>query len=375
MDCNPECRACHYKDLDYPAQVERKQGWARRQLAPWANVLKEILAAPASEQLGYRIKSWMWFGEQEGQPAFGMLRSVRAGTRWEKEFVSWNDCPLHHPAIRRIVGRLRELWKDSVPAGVRQSLVGLWFGSPHFVVVSRSAIPEDLSSLDWARILEPPFDRAWFHHNEQVGAQVFGHRGLEPLAGPPLEPAVHPVRAFRQMAHTLLRQARLQAVTALLGPAPSLVLDLYCGTGDLSLLLPDEVSWVGIEQSREAVAFANRLRPEFDATRVHAAFEGAVEQRLADPQVASRIAGPWSLFLNPPRSGLSPGARDRLRDLLGRQPPLSVAFLSCSASGLARDLPLFEDCGFEVDLLQPYDFFPQTEHFETLALLSPHERS
>ncbi len=378
--CNPECRACHYRDLDYPEQLTRKQRWADLQLSRWKNVLAPIEPAPESERLGYRFKSWL---RSESVPherspglspglsfglSFGMLRSRRVGKRWEKEFVSWNTCPLHAEAIREMISRLRQVLSERAPAFVESSLAGVWFGSPHLVIVAREDDTRALSSIDWSQVLVAPFDRVWFHANAQIGAKVFGHRPLVQLAGPRVHSA-HPVRAFRQTAHTLLERARSLALQHLLDSSPTQVLDLYCGTGDLSLGLPAEIEWVGIEQAKEAVEFAVSLNKPGRA--VHRAFVGAVEQRLADPSVLELIRSPYALYLNPPRCGLTPEAQEQVIRLLNTFPAISIAYLSCSASSLARDLAVLENAGYRVESLRPFDFFPQTEHFETLATLLP----
>ncbi|MBI3557837.1 MAG: hypothetical protein HY074_16370 [Deltaproteobacteria bacterium] len=78
---------------------------------------------------------------------------------------------------------------------------------------------------------------------------------------------------------------------------------------------------------------------------------------------------PYALYLNPPRSGLGVEARELLLDVMKKNRPAGVVYLSCSASSLARDLESFEDAGYRPRVLQPFDFFPQTEHFETLAVM------
>ncbi len=50
--------------------------------------------------------------------------------------------------------------------------------------------------------------------------------------------------------------------------------------------------------------------------------------------------------------------------------PQRLAYLSCSAGTLARDLALLTTSGYRVVEIAPYDFFPQTYHVETLCLLS-----
>lgn len=370
-DCNPECRACHYKNLTYPEQLARKQRWAESQLGRWADVLEPIQAAPEAERLGYRTKSWLRSSVQDSDLSFGMLRARRAVEGgWEKEFISWNDCPLHAESLRKIIQRLRRLLPANGPDFVRTSLAGAWFGSPHLVLIAREARPTDLAALaavDWMQVLVAPFDRVWFHANPQIGAKIFGHNKLLQLAGPPLESA-HPVRAFRQAAHTLLERARGLALAHLLQASPSQIVDLYCGIGELSLGIPAETGWIGVEMSKEAVEFAASLRKP--GRLIHQAFVGAVEQRLADPTVKKLMRTPYALYLNPPRSGLTPEAREQVLRLLQTHRADSIAYLSCSASSLARDLAALEQTGYRIQALRPFDFFPQTEHFETLATLT-----
>ena len=47
-----------------------------------------------------------------------------------------------------------------------------------------------------------------------------------------------------------------------------------------------------------------------------------------------------------------------------------MIYLSCNPSTLARDLKALVANGYRVEALQPIDFFPQTAHVETVALLS-----
>ena len=64
------------------------------------------------------------------------------------------------------------------------------------------------------------------------------------------------------------------------------------------------------------------------------------------------------------------GARRRCaRGLNGELRPARIAYLSCSAGTLARDLAMLESAGYAVVRIHPYDFFPLTHHVEALALL------
>ena len=76
--------------------------------------------------------------------------------------------------------------------------------------------------------------------------------------------------------------------------------------------------------------------------------------------------------MNPPRSGLEVEVASALAAELR---PDRVAYLSCSAGTLARDLAAFEAAGYEVSGIRPYDFFPNTHHVEALALLGRRSRA
>lgn len=368
-NCNPKCRACHYKGLAYPEQIFRKQAWAEQQFVEWVGVLRPMQGAPPDERLGYRAKSWLRTQVVDGRLSFGMLRAVQISGKWEEEFVSWDRCPLHVPGMSETLGRLASALQRHAPDFVSDALMGVWVGAPHLVLVSRIPQFEFPRALAWSEVVADPFHQVWFHHNPQVGRRVLSHHPIVALHGEIShgQEAAHPIRAFRQVAKTLLSQARRLAVHALMADSPAQVLDLYCGTGELSLLLPPTMDWLGVELSSDAVAYANTLSKKRQAD--HRAFVGSVEHRLADPQLLAALRESFALFINPPRPGVLPAAKEQLSALFARRKPRTIVYLSCSASSLARDLRFFAEMGFAVESLQPFDFFPQTEHFETLAIL------
>ena len=88
--------------------------------------------------------------------------------------------------------------------------------------------------------------------------------------------------------------------------------------------------------------------------------------RLAPPQ-----GGVDALFLDPPRKGLDPPTLAAIE----AQPPPRVIYLSCDPATLARDLARLCSSGsgpYRLQSAQAIDFFPNTTHVETLAVLERH---
>jgi 23S rRNA (uracil1939-C5)-methyltransferase len=69
--------------------------------------------------------------------------------------------------------------------------------------------------------------------------------------------------------------------------------------------------------------------------------------------------------VDPPRSGMSPGALDALIRTRARR----IAYVSCDPATLARDARGLANAGYRLVSATPLDLFPQTWHIETVALL------
>ncbi|MDX1977971.1 MAG: 23S rRNA (uracil(1939)-C(5))-methyltransferase RlmD [Pseudanabaenaceae cyanobacterium bins.68] len=141
-----------------------------------------------------------------------------------------------------------------------------------------------------------------------------------------------------------------------------LVLDAYGGIGTMTLPLAQRVKRVvAIESQPEAVAQA-QLNAELNGITNVECLTGKVEQLL--PGINQPVD---VIVLDPPRKGCEPEVLAELRRLR----PRKLVYVSCNPATLARDLKLLcADQLFQLERWQPFDFFPQTVHVETLVLLS-----
>ena len=141
------------------------------------------------------------------------------------------------------------------------------------------------------------------------------------------------------------------------------VIDAYSGIGTISLPLAQSgLRVVGLELHQASVdqarisAMQNNLSDQCDFVA------GDVLDSLE-----RNLPGAGALVLDPPRRGLDA----KVVDLILSDPPPLLAYLSCDPATQARDLKLLLDPNgpYTLDDCQPVDFFPQTTHLESLALL------
>jgi 23S rRNA (uracil1939-C5)-methyltransferase len=141
------------------------------------------------------------------------------------------------------------------------------------------------------------------------------------------------------------------------------VVDLYSGTGAISLLLARRCRRVyGIEVAPAAVADAVRNAEINGITNCTFV---AGEVRFALPELISRGVTADVAVCDPPRAGFHPKALAALATLA----PARVVYVSCNPATLARDVGELARGGYRLEWVQPVDMFPHTPHIEVVAHL------
>jgi 23S rRNA (uracil1939-C5)-methyltransferase len=148
-----------------------------------------------------------------------------------------------------------------------------------------------------------------------------------------------------------------------LPPGDGLVIDAYCGVGAFSLPLAAAGHRVlGLELQETSIELARR-NADLNHLQEHCEFLGG----SVTDHLAAQLPMAKAVLVDPPRKGLEPAVRQALID----QPVARLLYLSCDPATLARDLGVLSGNGpYALESLQPYDFFPNTSHVETLAVLS-----
>src|SRR2546427_6143805 len=141
------------------------------------------------------------------------------------------------------------------------------------------------------------------------------------------------------------------------------LLDLYSGTGAISLLLARRVRAVyGIEVAAAAVADAIR---NARANGIDNCTFLAGEVRHVLPALVRQGVRASIVVADPPRAGFHPKALAALAAMA----PARLVYVSCNPSTLARDVGDLARHGYRLEWVQPVDMFPPTPHIEAVARL------
>ena len=140
----------------------------------------------------------------------------------------------------------------------------------------------------------------------------------------------------------------------------SIIYDLYCGTGTISLLVSDYAKKViGIEVVADGIldAISNAKLNNITNTEFYLGDVSKVINKLKYV--------PDTIILDPPRSGISKELIEFLLSLKVK----NIIYVSCNPLTLARDINLLDSC-YELNYIKLVDEFPNTYHVETITLLN-----
>ncbi len=330
-----------------------------------------IHSAPA---LGHRHRARLAVRGRAADPRIGLFE---AGTH---RVVATPDCAVHHPAINAAARALREAIREtSTPPydeqGHRGALRYVQLvasrASPQIqaVLVGCGDSSEILGALPdaFARRMGERIEGLFFNAQPARSNVILGERTIR-LAG---EPALceriadvdvfYPPTAFGQN-HLPLFERAVRRIGALV-PESARVAELYCGVGAIGLSLLARGASVTFNERApgglEGLALGLAARPAAERARAR------VDAGDAGERVGS-LDGAEIVIVDPPRKGLDRPLLERLVEA----PPARLVYLACDRTSLARDLERLRAPGrLVLRGVEAFDFFPYTDHVETLVWL------
>jgi 23S rRNA (uracil1939-C5)-methyltransferase/tRNA (uracil-5-)-methyltransferase len=323
------CGGCQYQHFDYEAQL----AWKRQQVA---ELLEHMagLSHPvnpvigSSKQLGYRSKITPHFQlPREDTPAAETpIGFLRQGTR--NQIVDVPECLIATDAINAALPGVREGVRTKLAEGGYKKGATLLLRDASGVVTTDydAEITETVGDLQLTFLA-----RDFFQNNPFILPEFTAY-------------------------------AREQAAAS----GARFMVDAYCGSGLFALTAAPAFEQVrGIEISESSVAFAtaNAARNGIDNASFQAGDAAAIFAGFELPPDDTVI------LIDPPRRGCD----EVFLNQLFAYGPCAVVYVSCDPATQMRDLVHFNEAGYELTSVQPFDLFPQTRHLECVVTLKRKE--
>jgi 23S rRNA (uracil1939-C5)-methyltransferase len=340
------CGGCQWQHVAPDVQVAAKRrlvGDALRRIGHLDVTDPELVGSP--RPLGYRTSITLTARRRGGAPLVGF----HDGAEPDRVF------PLERCEIAR--PELQALWQavrgslDCLPRGedVRCKLRVTEGGALHVMVDGGERAwtdGEPIAAAARAAGFDPTI---WWQPHGGAARRIAG-RAAEG-AGLAFEQVNAELAA---LLHGAVVEAALEATAA---QERRTVLDLYAGGGETAIPL--------------AAAQREVALVEVDAAAVRRAQQRAASAGVSVRCIAGKVED-WLpgllpadvVIVNPPRSGLSAEAAERLFGT----PPERLVYVSCDPATLARDLGRLGIGAGQLRTLRAYDMFPQTSHVEVLVV-------
>ncbi len=357
------CGGCRLQHLAAEAQIDFKQQQLMSQLRKQARIEPVQWLAPLqSDAWHYRYKARL------GVKFVKAKDRVLVGFREQQTafIVDMQSCPILHkkvsdllPALSTLIGQL----------SVSQQLPQIEVAADDERVAFSFRILTSLT-MDDEHLLKVFADE----HNVLLYLQPGNEATTYPLLP---EQGNHGALCYRvnevalrfmpyhftQVNPAINRQMLAQATELLALSGDETVLDLFCGLGNFTLTLANQVKRiVGIEGNQSLVDWA--IQNAADNKIHHAEFYSAdlTKDLLGSDWMQSRYD---IVIIDPPRSGAL-----EMMPYLQQLNPMKILYVSCHPATLARDIAILVANGqYRLEKVGVMDMFPHTAHVESMALL------
>ncbi len=372
-----KCGGCSFQHTAYENQLEIKQTYLNEILSPFKTDIHAIVPSP--NHWGYRNKMEFSFFDKDG--------IVSLGLHQKGEFDRYLSIPPCYIADEDFLGIAETVTafanQSKLPVYNKKSHNGFY---RHLVLRKAQNSGEILVNIvtnlnvhisesffyELAQSLKNKIASFYWTINSGVSDAVLaekiillsGKNEIEErlkVKNRPYSFLISPFSFFQ--TNTLACEKLYDQVIDCFSPEKKdSVLDLYCGTGTIAVILAPYVSEVlGVDENEEAIKNAD-INAKNNKIENSSFVSMPVEKWIkeSDPKKYN------SIVVDPPRSGLT---QKVISFILGGNFK-KVVYVSCNPATLARDLNLLIEGGnFKIEKIIPVDMFPQTYHIETVTLL------
>ena len=373
----PLCGGCALRHMDYEQELALKQAHVQSCLTRiGGQTISALPITGAAQTDGYRNKVQFPVQEQDGRPVAGFFSGKTHRVIPVRHCRIQPDCA---DAIRGAV--LAWMEQYHIRAYDEQTHTGyirhiyIRFGAESgqilvCIVANCAQLPKKKQLVAALLAAEPGITTIVFSPNTKKGNTVLGTE-FHPLYGDgTITDTLCGLQfrlsapAFYQVNHAQAERLYEKAVQLAGLTGNETILDLYCGTGTITLCLARHAKKaIGVEIVPQAIEDA-----KFNAAQngMENAEFFCMDAGQAAKMLAARRTRPDVIVVDPPRKGVSADVIEAISAMA----PQRVVYVSCDPATLARDLKLLTAAGYTLQTAEAFDLFPRCAHVETVCLLS-----
>lgn len=349
------CGGCQWLDLDYKQQMVWKTEFIQSAFKKTTqHKLEDLSVYPSPQEYYYRNRSTFRIVKTKPHITLGFLKEKSHDT------VPVSQCKIADPAINRFLSLIGSKTASIMKPKDLSLEVQTIIGEKVIVTIKHrhKALQRDISAL-MSLVSQIPivksvavageknlddfiYDRQfdidyWTSHNQFQQVNI---------------PANH---KLRQLVKDIVDRYQ-----------PQHILDLFCGSGNLSLhLCQKNRQIIGIESNPSSIRAAQKNVKENGLSGIKYLCLSSAEY-LRNPASSSTEM----ILLDPPRQGVGHGIQDLIK--LNAK---TIVYISCDPNTLAKDCKALFDSGYHVEASWGMDFFPNTYHVESLVVLEKNKTS
>ncbi|NRA45290.1 MAG: class I SAM-dependent RNA methyltransferase [Oligoflexales bacterium] len=351
------CGGCQWQHASYREQLSWKGSFVADAFERIGKIPLPIgyKVLPSPTELNYRNRVLLrGTVHKDGSVGVGFFKKAT------KEQVHIDRCMIARPILNRVIEQISRLNISVKPQKFRmelQEFEALSEQTAQVSVVVHPVLKHDLSLEKLVEKLGAFHEVIWSGLSTELKNPPFipleTYQGLSYFSAPGQFFQVN-------LAHNRqLREFVQQEVTK--DEQANKILDLFCGSGNLSLGLAAAGKTVfGVEANPIAIKAAN-----YAVT--YNRIENCTYKTGDALKYLSKSCKKQEQFdvvlVDPPRAGMKEGM-----SFLRAMTPKKIIYVSCDPNTLARDLRELKD-DYHLESVTSFDFFPHTYHVETAAVL------
>lgn len=330
------CGGCHIMHQQRVEQLKFKENKVKELLERFTN-LKDIKVKPIiyDKQFYYRNKIILH------------SKNNKLGFYQEKthDIVEINTCMITTQEINEVYHKILNYLKEFPNNKVEEIMIRSNYKKEIMIVIDGKIDKNNFISY-FNETSSIYINDELVHGNSYLYEKIFG-----------LKFKVYP-KSFFQVNEDMMKQMYKIVMDYYKNKNYSLVLDLYCGTGTIGMLVSKYVKEViGVEIVSDSIKAAKECQKENNISNI-SFYNGKVEDLIDTFKQVD------SIIIDPPRKGLDKYTIDNILKLN----PESIIYVSCDPATLARDLNILKD-NYNVIEVNPIDMFPNTYHVECVCVL------